>query len=437
MANRFLNSAGAAPLTPFETSASAATTLTSLLTGATVANDEIIWIKSDSVTVESTTAALTLTSEGAASYGHPLQVISTDDWDDSPTSMSGGAAITVTGFNLYLVGAWRFSGITFNAQAITTAYGSAGPHYQVFDGCEFQTNGTSYMTLGPAQSSNNDNVYCQYNDCTFRTASNNRNMQILQGTHKFNNLHIDTSIITPTVIFSSVTSGFALIEVDNSDFSNAALIGLLYPFSSFSGILTFTNCKFHPNTVALYNLPFQAPGGELFIINCDSGNTHTRHERYGYEGTWKVAATIYATTNPALMDGTVNYSIQMSSADTVGRNMPLYSQWMQVWNDGTAYTPSVEVLTLGLTALNSDELWLEVDYTSGTDSPMGTRAITCPDIITAGAAVASGTTTWVGSGSDTPQKLTSASITPTKPGYIYMRVALAKPSASVYVNPPR
>lgn len=181
----------------------------------------------------------------------------------------------------------------------------------------------------------------------------------------------------------------------------------------------------------------------MLLINCDSGDTYTRNERHGYEGLWSVTPTIYATTDHADMSTAAgdSYSIKMASSANVSRHLPLYSQWMQVWVDASAYTPSIEVLVSadGAAALNSDELWLEVDYNSGTDSPLGSRLATCPDIITAGTAVADGTTAWTGDGytAERTHRLTVAAITPDKPGFVNMRVALAKPSTIIYVNPPR
>jgi len=179
------------------------------------------------------------------------------------------------------------------------------------------------------------------------------------------------------------------------------------------------------------------------LTNSDSGDTYTRYEENQYEGIWSVATTIYATTTPADMSSAAsdNFSIKMATSANVSRHLPLYSQWMEVPVDAVAYTPAIEVLVGadGAAALNTDELWIEVDYNSGVDSPLGTRLTTLPDLITSGSAVAAGTTAWTGDGYTTERthKLSTAQITPDKPGFVMMRVALGKPSTIIYVNPPR
>jgi len=451
MANKFLNSAGG-NVSPYETSADAATTLSGLLLNATVALDEIIWAKNDSITVESSSAYVVLTSEGAT-YSHPLRVLCAGDWDDSPSTLSIGSKITTTGnYSISIVGAWLFYGITFNptysgsggtGSVTNICNGVSGPHTQFFNNCTFvgfNSSASKYMSLGSAIASGTDPCYARFDNCTLQGVNANNTISIVTGVFDFYNLTV-TGTATPAYLFTGASHSSAIICVADSDLSTLSIGTLLNPSAGFAGTLTFCNCKFHTSTTITGT--WLAPGGEVLIINCDSGDTYTHHARHGYEGTWAVLTSIYATTDPADMSaGTGDtYSILMSASANVSRHLPLYSQWVEVWNDGTAYTPAIEVLVQGdgAAALLSDELWIEVDYNSGTDSPLGTRLTTCPDLLTAGSTVTAGTTAWTGDGYSTERthKLNTTAVTPDKPGYIKMRVALAKPSSAVYVNPPR
>jgi hypothetical protein len=256
------------------------------------------------------------------------------------------------------------------------------------------------------------------------------------------NLIIHASSLAPTVFFKTAQNAVFDLIIDNSDLASKNVGGLLGVSTGCIGNVKLKSSKILASTLRTSGTS-PHPGYCVTLINCDSGDTHTNHEQHEYEGVWSVSTTIYATTNPADMSVGANdtYSIKMAASANVSRHLPLYSQWMEVWNDGTAYTPAIEILVQGdgAAALLSDELWIEVDYNSGTDSPLGTRLTTCPGLLTAGSAVAAGTTAWTGDGYSTERthKLSTTAITPDKPGYIKMRVALAKPSSAVYVNPPR
>lgn len=453
MADRFLNSGGGG-VAPYETSANAATTLVGLLAGATVAQDEIIWVKSDSVSVESSSAATILTSEGST-YSHPLKVISTDNWDDFPNTLAVGAKITTMGnFRIDIVGSWYFKGVSFAAGqggtpggncTVNFAAASNGPHCQVFDNCAVigpAGSSIALMSLGPVPVATNDPSVTIWADLAINVGNISSKIVVNGGRHSFDGLTFSSGSLAPAVLFSTHVAATLFVDVANFDLSAVPLGSLVSVAAGFTGKFIFSNGKLHAST-GVATGTWLAPGGEILIINCDSGDTYTRNERHGYEGVWSVTATIYATTDPADMSVGAgdNYSIKMATSANVSRHLPLYSQWMQVWVDATAYTPSIEVLVGGdgAAALNSDELWIEVDYNSGTDSPLGSRITTCPDIITAGTEVAVGTTAWAGDGYTTERthRLAVAAITPDKPGFVNMRVALAKPSTIIYVNPPR
>jgi len=449
--DRFLDSAGG-NVAPYDTTANAATTLKGLLLNATVASGEKVWIKEATILSESTSAIVVFTSEGSTPIS-PLHVICAGDWDESPSTFGNSAELRTTGpYGFQVIGYWRFSGITFapgaggggtSVCAIQVCYGSIGPHYQIFDNCNFIGMSTAYyLFLGYAGGSTGDPSYAVLNNCSFRCTSNNRGIRPQNGRFIFNNMIIDPLETASVSFFICYAFDNVIVEVNNSDFSESNTTALVRPYNSFQGIYTFKNCKLRAGMLAVSSYP-DCPGGEVLLINCDSGDGYMRHERHGYEGSWRVAPEIYATTNPADMSVAAgdSFSIQMTATANVSRHLPLYSQWMEVWNDGTAYTPAIEVLVQGdgAAAMTSDQLWLEVDYNSGIDSPLGSRTTTCPDILTAGTTVPAGTTAWTGAGyaSERTHKLSIAPITPHKPGFIKMRVALGNPSASIYVNPPR
>lgn len=452
MADRFLDSAGG-NVAPYETTASAATTLSGLLAVENVAQGDIIWVKNDSIILESSSAAVVWTAENATPAA-PMQIISASDWSAAPTAIQAGAIVAASGNYTFTVnGNFHFSGIFFKigltspGQNSFVGIGSSvnGPHYQIYDNCEFWSPNISpstIMSLGASGNASTDNTASIFNNAGLNLANVSGKISAVRGSHTFNNLYFASGSVAPLSLFTTVGSSDINIAINNSDLSLVSVVAIVTITAGFNGKFTFANCKFNAATTVAAGT-WLAPGGEILLINCDSGDTYTRNERHGYEGIWSTTTTIYATTDPADMSEAAgdSYSIKMASSANVSRHLPLYSQWMQVWVDGTAYTPSVEVLVGadGAAALNSDELWVEVDYNSGPDSPLGSRLTTCPDIITAGTTVDAGTTVWTGDSYATERthRLTVAAITPDKPGFINMRVALAKPSTIIYVNPPR
>jgi len=176
MANYFVNSACATPTSPYSTAATAALSLSSLLTDVALALDDIIWMKSDSVTIESSTASVTLSSEGAT-YEKPLIVFSTADWVDTPASIDVGAKLTTTGaYSLWIVGSWLFYGVIFEPTASGTAgsnsttivgQGVNGPHCQTFNLCKFigkNNTNSNPLQIGTSSGSGNDSTFTRFND---------------------------------------------------------------------------------------------------------------------------------------------------------------------------------------------------------------------------------------------------------------------------------
>ncbi len=450
MAHKYLNDDGGNSA-PYESTTNAATTLSGLLAGTTVAVDEHIWVKSDHVD-NGYTAHTTFSSHSGATPSSPQRLLSTSDWDASPTTLNSGAIIgTNGGYAITFEGCWYLDGLTLGLNAgtpdttSTTRFGTRiGPSCVTAQDCTFQcdytlTNAAYCLWLTTAVSTAVEvSVFTLLNPVFYPNVANT-SLLFFYGscTVAIDNMSFHASATAPNTLFRSGLGSNVKMAVTNSDLSGKAWTNLI-EFPAAHGVvdLTLRNCKL-PSGVTIVNSSAVGPYGTVRLINCDSGDTWTRHEEHSYQGVWSVITTVYADTDPALFKASEEYSIKMVSSANASRFLPLYSQWMPLWNDAAAYTPAIEVLVDGaVAALDNDELWLEVDYNSGSDSPLGTRVTTCPGLLETPASVADGTTTWTGdTGWD--HKLSTAQITPDKPGFIWIRVALAKASTTIYVNPPR
>lgn len=449
MADNFLDDGGSNSA-PYETPGTSATTLTGLIAGTTVAVDEVIWVKSDHI--EAYVANTTISPPAAATVASPQRLLCTSDWaDTTPSTINSGAEIQTNGnYQIVFSKAWYLDGITFNpggggspGTGNKTIFGdSTGGSNIVADNCLFKcgytgATGIDILWLMVGSGSTYETAKITVNNSQFWVNHTNHSCCRLVGNASISmsGVSVHASSSAPAAFVNAGIGNGSFLKVNNSDLSACTN---LVNITNLSSDIIFRNSKL-PATITTGTS--NGPGWSIKLINCDSGDTYTRHETHTYEGVLYVSTSIYATTTPAKLDATTSYSIKMAASANVSRYLPLYSEWFAVWNDAASYTPAIEILVEGdgATALDDDELWIEVDYNNDTGSPKGTRATTLPGILTTPSAVSAGTTAWTGDlySTERTHKLTVGAFTPDKPGWVYMRVALAKPSAAIYVNPPR
>lgn len=180
--------------------------------------------------------------------------------------------------------------------------------------------------------------------------------------------------------------------------------------------------------------------GEIFIINCANGNTHSVFEHHNAYASLTVDTTIYVTSDGASYDGTNRYSWKIVSDADCTFETPYISPSFGVYHDGTSsIAPYIEVFRdASTTAYQNDEVWGEFSIQANTSSTKAdyniTRSVDAANAtnIVAGA----GTGAWAtGSASDWSGKIVSATKTPAVIGYIVARVAVSEPSITVYVDP--
>lgn len=174
------------------------------------------------------------------------------------------------------------------------------------------------------------------------------------------------------------------------------------------------------------------------FYNCDSADTNYRIHVKDYAGTLDSETTIVRTGGAT--DGTTPVSWKITTAANAKETpTPFITPPISVWNEttGSAKTITVEIVHDSVTALDDDEVWVEVTYLGTAGFPLGAvvtdqRA----DILATPAAQTSSSETWNTTGLANPnkQKL-SVSITPQEKGFITARVFVGKPSYTLYVDP--
>lgn len=174
------------------------------------------------------------------------------------------------------------------------------------------------------------------------------------------------------------------------------------------------------------------------MFNCDSGDTVYRYRKTTRFGNIQDETTLVRTGGAS--DGSTTYSLKVvSTADSEYPVAFIDTPEIVKWNDttGSAITATVEILFDSATALNDDEVWLEVMYLGTSGVPLASFISDAKaDVLATAAAQTSSSVTWTTTGMSNPNKRSlDVTFTPQEAGFIHAVVKLAKASTTIYVDP--
>lgn len=203
-----------------------------------------------------------------------------------------------------------------------------------------------------------------------------------------------------------------------------------------AGVVIFKDCKLGAS-VAVCTDPVSRTAG-VDLINCDSGATNYRHERYRYGGSHVVDTTIVRTGGASNGVTTIAWKIVTLAGKTLWTE-PFECIPITIWNDSTsAMTVTFYGTTTGGGVPNDDDIWVDVEYLGDAGSPQGTFLNGSKANILAASAAghnSSDGSTWGGGGAGNGWKRVSDSFTPAQKGPITFYLKVAKASATYYVDP--
>ena len=441
MADRYLYSENATPVAPFDTPETAANTLAEILAlteGDVVAKDETIWVHASHA--EERPETYSIPSPEAADAESPQKLLCVDNFTDK--NLSSGAKIScASGGNRFLCfhGIWYLHGIGFHGNLrdagvgnLTSSLYDSGSFY--LKDCAYLGSGFANVAFGGGTGNFTYPSYVYAENFTHNVINTGARIVLGQGNKILHSIQLDITTAKPTYLFLISAPGQA--EILNSDFSALDTNTLAIVYGGNNHIIRFVNCAFPTGVPILAGAERHQP--KVYLVNSSSGNVNYDWQLHTFEGTITLDTSVYATTSPALFETATPYSLKMETVNNVSQCFPLYSEWIHKWHDAGTHTIDVECLVGadGADALKTCELYLEVDYISGVNSPLGSRATTAPNILSTGTDNPAGTTAWTGDGYavERTHKL-SATLTTTKNGYIRYRVCLAKPETTVFFNP--
>jgi hypothetical protein len=217
-------------------------------------------------------------------------------------------------------------------------------------------------------------------------------------------------------------------------------------FSGYSGTLAYANsatcsskillegCKIASSVTLLAGTPSgNAPIIEM--VNCWDGSV-VRNDHAQIAGNVTTERTIVLTGGAT--DDIGAFSLKMVSASTKIDKWvaPLETFWFDVENlvTGVSKTATVEIVSSA--SLNTDDIWLLLEYMGASGTPLVTVANSRPTTaLTSSAAVTTSTATWNSSPATPVYQHLQVTFTPQRAGRVRGRVMLGKASTTVYINP--
>ena len=178
--------------------------------------------------------------------------------------------------------------------------------------------------------------------------------------------------------------------------------------------------------------------------SCDTGDGYHYYSYVWDNGEVSEDTAIYRTLG-STYDGTNGFSSELISTALASHSKPLVGAYTPFYVDVDTgdYTTDITftahfVVDGSATALNSDEVWLEVEYTDGLDNALGVVVTTKADPLATGTAPTTETALWTGLGGTNIQMSVSKTITigttagTIASGVVRARLCLGKASQTIY-----
>lgn len=410
--------------------------------GIDAAGDTIYVSQSHS---ESTAAAVSLGFAGTLAT--PTYLLCGDDAAAPPTTPStaanvattGASNITITSKGLVEEGINWLCGSSTNSASFLYSQ-DAGIFYKKGGSIVLNNSNTAsriYFGLG---SGNNESRVVLEN-VGFKFGSTSQAIQLANANVELNGCSVLSGSSSPTSLFNAFggVSGIATgLDLSNVATTTSLFItgwgalgrfifrGLKLPASWTGGIFSSSGAPANP-------------GFRVELHDYMVGTTKLQLWAADYQGSVKSESALVRTGGAS--DGTNSYSWQMvTNANSEFPHMALETPEIPPkWNSatGASKTVTVEILHDSVTALNDDEIWLDVWYRGTSGSSVQTLiSDRRSSILSSAAAQTTSSETWTTTGMTNPnkQKL-SVTFTPQEAGFIQARVCLAKASKTVYVDP--
>lgn len=394
-----------------------------------------------------------------ATKAAPIKIICADDSVAPPTASATTAIVRNTTGHGYITGSLYVYGITFkHGNSSNGGYILYLSHQsyilrQHFVKCTFENISTqslgNWFQVGTTEA------------CSGRVFFDECNLIIPSGGNQLNSrvqimaecewrggafTYSGGGTYPATAIFYCINSNGTNLLFTGIDFSawTGNSTDFFEPINQFREHCVLRDCKLWSGwTGDLATTTSLPAAGRFSMYNCDNADTNYRLMILDPYGLITDETTIVRTGGAT--DGTTPIAWKMAANSSANdANGFLYSDEIVVWNEtvGSSVTATVEILHDSATNLKENEVWLEITYLGATDRPLASRVTddvrgaNSQNVLATPADQADSSETWTTTGLTNPntQKV-SASFTPQCIGPVHVRVAVAKASKTVYVDP--
>lgn len=233
----------------------------------------------------------------------------------------------------------------------------------------------------------------------------------------------------PSSLLANTAQLFMLEGIDLSAAGSGKTIAKMATGNNANRI-RLNRCKLGASVtkVATTGLPNSS---DVVFTRCDNGATNYITEKYSNYGTQLTETTVVRTGGAS--DGTQQVSWKISTTSLASFANPFETLPIDIWNDVSGSSVTLTLFIICDSTLNTNDVWLNVEYPSDSASPQGAAVNTKPKFLAATAALTSDSSTW--GGSTNKYKLV-VTFTPQMKGPVTARVRIAKPSLTgLYVDP--
>lgn len=432
MANKYLKSGSSTQ--NGNTFATGYATLANLLSG--MAAGDVGYV-SQAHAEPAATATVTLSLPGTVAA--PVRVIVGNDAAEPPVVPATGVVISVTGdgSHLRMAGSGYVYGLLFRAGAGTNysminvgRFVTNVAAVQEYDTCAFDFMGShpyNGLAVGTGDGGVANSV--TLTNCTIKTAARVDALFTFDGR---NNRIVGCAAAAGTTALVLFKANWGSIsEVLGFDASGVEA-GTAIATAKISSRITLRDIKLPATwTGTLVSEALIDPGSRVSMYNAVAGSTVYPVWVEAYSGSIKHEA--------AKVKAGSTFSYKLTTNAAASKPSPLEAEQILVLNDltaGQAYTATVEILHDSATPLTNADVWVDVTYPNTATGLSATVTNRLTATLGSPTNHATSTASWTTTGLAAPQrqKLT-VGFTPQKSGPVEIRVYVAKPSYTLYLDP--
>jgi hypothetical protein len=373
-------------------------------------------------------------------YAEILTFLSVDRSQWPTVVEKAGGQINFYATNQTINGGCNLRGLTINLS--TAAANGAGNGFSapsksqvVIEVCQFLG---GQLQLGNGAASNGYGAISIY-DTTHKPSIAAGYLNIGNGIIRWYGGGFASGSYAITQLLAFPTSAMVDFVMEGADLS-ALPANMAITASGGAGKAVLKNCKMPPGWLGALFSNSCAINQTVELYNCDSGATTYRIYIGQYAGTLRESTAVLksggATDGTTAMSWAISTNGNCRPPDNGGPPYSFVTPEIAYWNEAISaqVTASVDVLA-DTSPLTSSEAWLEVTYLGDSASPKSLPAITRTKLGGTAVAHPSSPASWSAASASPQVQRLQFTFTPKLKGFVIVRVRIARPSATVYVDP--